>query len=347
MASFESKLLKWYYLNKRDLPWREEPKPYNVWISEIVLQQTRVDQGISYYNRFIEAFPDLESLNKVGEQKVLKLWQGLGYYSRARNLKKAAAYCFEKNKGKLPANFSDWLKLPGVGEYTAAAISSICYNEKVPVLDGNVYRVMSRYLACELPVDEIKNKNFYRSAVFSQMKRGHFGDFNQALMELGATVCSPRNPNCNDCPLSNDCIAFKRKNFHDFPVKKLKTKVKSLYLNYAFSESADEIIIIKRKQNSFWKNLYEFPLIEKEKKLSTSEKVKVWNTVFGKNNWRQNKLAFTLKHQLSHRNLFVNIDHFILEEKVKVKGGRWVKKKEVHKFPFPKPIALYLERKGL
>lgn len=259
------KLLTWYQLEKRELPWRETLNPYYIWISEIILQQTRVNQGLPYYFKFVDKFPKIYDLATANEEEVLKIWQGLGYYSRARNMQKAAKMVVNDLKGDFPDNFKDIKKLPGVGDYTAAAIASFAFEEPVPVVDGNVKRVFARFLGLH---DNIQSAKF-QSAAFTHLleviPKNKPSIFNQAIMELGALICTPKNPNCENCPMAVNCVA-KSKNLQNvLPVNIKKTKIKKRTIHYLlFTDKQNNCLIQKRPTDTIWGGLYEFPNFEKD-----------------------------------------------------------------------------------
>lgn len=255
-------LLKWYALNRRDLPWRQTSDPYKIWLSEVILQQTRVDQGMAYYLKFVEKYPKIGDLARDLEDNVLKLWQGLGYYSRARNLHKTAQQVQNEHKGIFPTTYHDIIKLKGIGPYTAAAIASIAFDEPVAVLDGNVYRVLSRYYGIYTPIDQPAAKKEFTQLANEWVPQKQAGDFNQAMMELGATVCTPRNPNCDSCPIENACFARSKKMQDQFPVKAKKILVKERRLHYLYITDGKDFLIQQRTGNDIWKGLYELVLIE-------------------------------------------------------------------------------------
>ncbi|OXA80891.1 A/G-specific adenine glycosylase [Flavobacterium branchiophilum NBRC 15030 = ATCC 35035] len=261
--SFSSKLIQWYHLQKRDLPWRNTTNPYPIWLSEIMLQQTRVAQGLPYYEAFMNHFPTIFHLANASEEQVLKLWQGLGYYSRARNLHQTAqTIAFEKN-GIFPDNYKDLLKLKGIGSYTAAAIASFSYNECVPVVDGNVFRVLARYFDISNDIALIQTKSVFSNLALELMPKEHPALFNQAIMEFGALQCVPKNPDCNSCIFSDSCLALQKKKVAQLPVKIKKIKVKNRFLNYfILQDEKANSIVQKRIAKDIWQNLYEFPLLE-------------------------------------------------------------------------------------
>lgn len=263
--NFTKSLIAWYLRHKRDLPWRHTTDPYRIWLSEIMLQQTRVAQGMPYYFAFTEHFPTVFDLANASEEQVLKLWQGLGYYSRARNLHKTAQIVAFEFGGNFPGNYTELLKLKGVGEYTAAAIASFSYDEAVPVVDGNVFRVLSRYFDIETDIANASAKKEFAALAFELMPKNDPAVFNQALMEFGALQCVPKNPDCMACPLQSGCLALKYKKVNQLPVKSKKTKVKNRFLNYlVLSDENGQTAIQKRTAKGIWHNLYEFPLIETE-----------------------------------------------------------------------------------
>ncbi len=265
MHDFSEQLLEWYQQNKRDLPWRNTQNPYKIWLSEIILQQTRVEQGWNYYLAFTETYPTVEDLANASEQEVLKLWQGLGYYSRARNLHFTAKYIVNELQEKFPTNYKELLKLKGVGKYTAAAIASFAYGEAVPAIDGNVYRVLSRVFGEYETINTPKAEKIFRKYAMELLPTQKAGDFNQAMMELGATVCKPQNPNCKKCPVSAKCWANANTKQTELPVKKEAIKVRKRYFNYFVIEQKEAFVLQKRTEKDVWQHLYEFPLLEQEK----------------------------------------------------------------------------------
>jgi A/G-specific adenine glycosylase len=261
--NFHNILIKWYLQNKRDLPWRNTTNPYLIWLSEIMLQQTRVAQGMPYFFAFTKEFPTVFDLANADEEKVLKLWQGLGYYSRARNLHKTAQYIANEFDGVFPPDYKELLKLKGVGEYTAAAIASFSYNETVPVVDGNVFRVLSRYFDIESDIALPITKKEFTELAYELMPKDNPAIFNQAIMEFGALQCVPKNPNCSICVFNDSCLALQKKKVAVLPVKSKKLKVTNRFFNYLILEDAlGNTLIQKRTSKGIWHNLYEFPLLE-------------------------------------------------------------------------------------
>ncbi len=266
MSRFSSALIVWYKHNKRELPWRETRDPYCVWVSEIILQQTRVNQGLNYYINFINRFPSIFDLANATEDQVLMQWQGLGYYSRARNMHQAAKYVAFELKGQFPTTYDELIKLKGVGTYTAAAISSICFNEQRTVVDGNVFRVLTRLFDISTPINSSKGKKEIEALAQDLNVGDDYGSFNQALMEFGAIQCTPKLPKCNQCIFSTECIALSKGTIDKLPIKEKKIKIKKRFLNFIFVMDANNMTIIKRRNdNDIWKGLYQFPIVETPK----------------------------------------------------------------------------------
>jgi A/G-specific adenine glycosylase len=310
------KLIEWYKIHRRILPWRDINDPYRIWISEIILQQTRVIQGLDYYNRFIERFPDVHTLALSEEQEVLKYWQGLGYYSRARNLHTTARYIETDLNGIFPVDYTAILSLKGIGEYTAAAIASFAFNAPYPVVDGNVFRFLSRFFAVEEPIDTAKGKKWFMELAGQIMDHAQAGLFNQAIMEFGALQCIPASPDCSQCPFETRCSAYSSGRVNDFPVKRNKTKIQTRYLYYFHIRSGYHIYLKKRKEKGIWQNLYEFPLIESETPLEWADLI---NTEDFKSLFPSvEPIHFRLmlknqKHILTHRILYANFFEIAME----------------------------------
>jgi A/G-specific adenine glycosylase len=261
--NFSKYLTSWYLQNKRDLPWRKTPQPYPVWLSEIMLQQTRVAQGLPYFLRFIEAFPTVHDMAAAPEEQVLKLWQGLGYYSRARNLHATAKQVAFEMGGNFPDSYAGLLKLKGIGDYTAAAIASISYGEAVPVVDGNVYRVLARYFGIDTDISQGSAKKQFTELAASLMPKDDASTFNQAMMEFGALQCVPKNPDCGICIFNKECVAFLTGRVNQLPVKLKKTKVTDRFFNYLIiKDAAGKTVVNRRGDKGIWHGLYQFPLLE-------------------------------------------------------------------------------------
>ncbi|MGB7393081.1 MAG: A/G-specific adenine glycosylase [Pricia sp.] len=270
--TFAQTILTWYSIHKRDLPWRGTRDAYRIWLSEIMLQQTRVAQGTPYYLKFIDAFPTVHDLADASEEKVLKLWQGLGYYSRARNLHSTAKTVANELSGRFPTNYSGLLKLKGVGDYTASAIASICFDAPEPVVDGNVYRVLSRYFGVELPTNSGEGIKYFKQLAREVMDADNIRDYNQGIMEFGAVQCIPKNPDCTVCPLNDGCVALQNDKVAELPVKVKKTKVKHLNFNYlVFQDAIGNTLLRQRTEKGIWRNLWEFPLLESDGELKIKD----------------------------------------------------------------------------
>ena len=342
--NFSNLLIKWYLQNKRDLPWRNTTNPYPIWLSEIMLQQTRVAQGMPYFLSFTTAFPTVFDLAKASEEQVLKLWQGLGYYSRARNLHQTAQYITTELNGIFPVNYNDLLKLKGVGEYTAAAIASFAYNEIIPVVDGNVFRVLSRYFDINTDIAQASAKKEFTALAFELIPKDNPAIFNQAIMEFGALQCVPKNPNCSSCVFNESCAALQKNKVDQLPVKSKKLKVRNRYFNYVVaSDENKNTIIQKRTSKGIWHNLYEFPLLETEKEEDfdfVSEQIQM-------EYFKENTISSILEtnnksivHKLSHQHLHIKFWN------VKIKGTieNGIDVETMKTFPFPIVIHNYIEK---
>ncbi len=256
------RIMHWYRQHKRVLPWRETNDPYRIWISEVILQQTRIDQGIGYYLRFTERFPDVVTLAAATEEEVLKVWQGLGYYSRARNLHQAARQIVSQHNGSLPSAYSGLIALKGVGQYTAAAVASIAYGLPHAVIDGNVYRVLTRLFAIDTAIDTAPGKKLIAEVADSLLPVEDPSGYNQAIMDFGALICTPLQPACNECVLRDSCMAHSNGTVANYPVKARKTLIRNRYFHYFHILHGNHTYLQKREQPGIWQNLYEFPLIE-------------------------------------------------------------------------------------
>ncbi|WP_395061193.1 A/G-specific adenine glycosylase [Flavobacterium sp.] len=341
--NFSNSLLQWYLQNKRDLPWRNTTNAYPIWLSEIMLQQTRVAQGLPYFIAFTEAFPTVFDLAKANEEQVLKLWQGLGYYSRARNMHKTAQIIVSNYNGNFPDNYSGLLKLKGIGEYTAAAIASFAFNEVVPVVDGNVYRVLARYFDIETDIASSSARKEFTALAKELISVDNPALFNQAIMEFGALQCVPKNPNCGICIFSSSCAALQKKKVDKLPVKLKKTKVTNRYFNYlVFLDKENNTIINKRTEKGIWQNLYEFPVIETNEEVGFETITEAVKTSFSDlkiesvspyNNQQ-------IIHKLSHQKLHINFYKIMVSDKI-VDG---IELDLLKNYPFPIVIYNFIEK---
>ena len=341
-ADFAETLLHWNrYENNRQMPWKGEKNPYKIWLSEIMLQQTRVEQGLKYYQNFIEAFPDIHALAAAPEAKVFKLWEGLGYYSRCRNLITTAKYISEELNGKFPTDYAAILALKGVGNYTAAAIASFAYNLPYAVLDGNVFRVLSRIFDLEIPIDSTQGKKTFSALVQDILPVQTPGEYNQAIMDFGATICKPV-PVCDDCFFNKDCLAYLAGKQQLLPVKEKKTKIKKRWLNYFIVRCGDEILIQQRTEKDVWQGLHQFVLIETARSCRRNQLEELFENQFGLedyiivNEWKE-------AQALSHQSISF---HFLLlkvKRRKKVPHYTWTKLSHLRELAFPKTLQQVIQ----
>lgn len=338
---FANTLIAWYQRNGRSLPWRNISDPYRIWISEIIMQQTQVKQGYDYYCRFIEHFPSVECLANAPEDEVLRLWQGLGYYSRARNLHAAARQIVEW--GGFPQTYADIIRLKGVGEYTAAAIASFAFREPRAVVDGNVYRVLARHNNIDTPIDTTQGKRLFSTLAQQLLDTNHPDTYNQAIMDFGALVCTPHNPQCITCPLQDSCEGLTQATVSDLPVKSHRTKVRDRYLIYINIRCRSHILIHKRGTDDIWRGLYEFPLIEAQHMLSEAEMMKqplICQLIAQGAHIRCH--ISDHRHQLSHQRLHVDYYTIDVDHRPDI-PGQWIPEHELDNYPFPRLILSLLE----
>lgn len=325
-----NKLLNWYQKNARDLPFRQTKDPYKIWICEIVFQQTRINQGLNHYNNFIKRFPDVKTLAEAQEDEVLLYWKGLGYYSRAINIHKAAQQIMNDYQGVFPSQHEEILKLKGVGKYTAAAVSSICFNGKIPAVDGNFYRVLSRIFADDFDISNSRAFTYF-SELATLVLPDNVGDFNQAMMDLGSEICKPKNPICGECPLNEDCLAFSLHKISNFPVKTKKVKAEDLHLMYYFVHRNGQFLIQQRKDDFIWKKLFEFlPSIPEDLESFI-------------------KSSKTVNHKLTHKNLSIEIFNVEVDSdtvwKDLIAENQYIITdfEGSHEKSFPKPLETYIQ----
>lgn len=343
---FAKKLTSWYLGNKRDLPWRKTTDPYRIWLSEIILQQTRVAQGLPYYFEFNDAFPTIFDLAAASEEEVLKHWQGLGYYSRARNLHITAKHVAQELGGRFPDNYKDLLSLKGVGDYTASALASFCYQEPVAVVDGNVFRVLSRIFGIDTPINSTEGKKCFKDLAQKLLDKKKPADFNQGLMEFGAMHCLPRRPLCGSCPFAEECVAYNQDKVYMLPVKLKKQKVKKRHFNYlVFVSKGKHTLLERRTGKGIWQGLYEFPLVEtssevpaeklvrEEKWLNYSPSTEVVPNLFNES---------PVVHKLSHQHIYTKFWIVNCEEV----PGSPVAFNDLEKYPVPVLIEKFIESYG-
>ncbi len=359
--NFTKQLLSWYDVNKRDLPWRRTKDPYLVWISEIILQQTRIDQGLPYYERFVNAFPNVKQLAEAEEQEVLKLWQGLGYYSRARNLHGSARMIMKEHDGRFPDTYSGIRNLKGIGDYTAAAVASIVYDLPYPVIDGNVVRFFSRYFGIMEAIGLAGTKKRILKIAGELIDHGHPGDFNQGVMEFGARVCTPVNPGCNSCIFNKKCFATVHKMVAELPVRPQKTMVRKRYLHYLVltccDGGEDYIYLNKRTGNDIWRNLFDFPQVEPDKGAIEDQPMnqQAVLALFKSGDFKSigdanpdsqllrqfRSISKQYDHQLTHQRLHVWFYQFHFNKKVEL-PYLMVPFINIHTYPLPRLIDKYL-----
>ena len=346
---FTRYLLQWNTKkNKRQMPWKGEKDPYKIWLSEIILQQTRVEQGLTYYNRFIKNYPSIHKLAAAPETTVFKLWEGLGYYSRCKNLIATAKFISGELKGKFPDTYEDILKLKGIGPYTAAAIASFAYNLPYAVVDGNVMRVLSRYFGISTPIDSTDGKKYFTLLANKLLDKKVPASYNQAIMDFGATVCKPQQPLCSICPLHAGCVAFKKDLVKNCPVKAGKLIKKHRWFYYIIAEYKDSFFIRKRTQKDIWQNLHEFILIENDKAVDPEKIVAsdLVNKIAGKK-YKLLKITAKYKQQLTHQTIYGCFIHIMLNKKTLLKDYELVEKTQMKKLAFPRLITAYFAGEGL
>jgi A/G-specific adenine glycosylase len=340
---FSNSLLHWYLQEKRDLPWRNTTDPYVIWLSEIILQQTRVAQGLPYFEAFVSKFPTVFDFANADEESILKLWQGLGYYSRARNMHKTAQIIAFELGGVFPTSYKELLKLKGIGPYTAAAIASFSFNEAVPVVDGNVFRVLARYFNVQTDISSSKARKEFTDLAQLLLPKSEPALFNQAIMEFGALQCVPKNPNCGKCIFAESCLALQQKLVDKLPIKLKKTKITNRFLNYlVFFDTFNNTIVSKRTEKGIWHNLYEFPLIETENDCLPAEIEKKVRMQYS--DYQIDEIFLynhsKIMHKLSHQNLTLRF--YIVNLNTKIENG--IQIDDLKKLPFPIAIHNFIEK---
>jgi A/G-specific adenine glycosylase len=341
----QKQLLLWYNQNKRNLPWRNTENPYLIWLSEVILQQTRVQQGLPYFHRFVENYPNIFDLAQAEEDEVMKLWQGLGYYSRARNMHQTAKLIVNTYDGIFPDSYEKLLLLKGIGPYTAAAIASFAFQEPVAVLDGNVFRVLARLHAIDLPINQSGSRKLFQEYAQKFLDTKNPATHNQAIMELGSQICTPTQPKCVECPLISSCAAYKLNQQNKFPIKEKKVKIKHRFLYYFWLTVGAELAVFKRGEGDIWQNLYDLPFIESESELTQAEfsiamaKIK-FNTLVNLAD-----TAFEVKHILTHQRLFAKFYILRLNEKPELQSTViWVQPEQLKQLPIPRLLDKFIKR---
>ncbi|WP_185876916.1 A/G-specific adenine glycosylase [Blattabacterium cuenoti] len=347
--NFSRKIINWYRKNHRKLPWRRTKNPYHILVSEFMLQQTKVSNTIKYYLNFIQKFPTLEKLSQAEEKNVLKEWEGLGYYSRARYLHSFSKK-LEGNDNLFPKTYKELIKHKGIGPYTGAAIASICFNEVIPAIDGNAYRVFSRYLGIKYDITSFITKNLFKTIVLKMIDWKTPGIFNQAIMDIGAIFCTPKNAKCLLCPIKNSCFSIKNNSVYKFPVKRIeKYTIKHRFFYYVFIHDQNNNFCIVKRSKDIWKGLYEFPLIESRKNLTIDEinnklrklfRLVVSNIV----------LTYKMKHKITRQILyikFLNCKCLQFKNLISPSDIFFISHNEIKKYPFPKPIILFLKHEKI
>lgn len=345
---FSKIIIRWYHKNKRDLPWRHTSDPYKIWLSEIILQQTRVQQGLPYYKVFIGKFPTVHDLARAKDDVVMKAWQGLGYYSRARNLHHTARYISTELKGRFPNDYETIKSLKGIGDYTAAAIASFAFNKPHAVVDGNVFRVLARCFGIHTPIDSTEGKKAFTRMAEQLLDKKDPGTFNQAIMEFGALQCVPQSPDCRKCPLKKSCKALARNEVDQLPVKSQKTKVRTRFFNYFVMRKQGKLLIRKRTEKDIWKNLYDLPLLETKKevrpRLTSPKGRKSTARALNLGNAHIVDVSKTYKHILSHQIIFARF-WVVTDITGKIENCIYIADNQLNKFAFPRLIQHFLEEK--
>tara|TARA_B110000003_G_C16615914_1_gene521280 strand:- start:216 stop:1259 length:1044 start_codon:yes stop_codon:yes gene_type:complete len=341
--NFANNLVSWYKLNKRDLPWRNTKNPYFIWLSEIILQQTRVLNGTPYYIKFISTYPRIEDLAQASEDEVLKMWQGLGYYSRARNLHFTAKDITINFNGLFPKEYSQILKLKGVGVYTAAAISSFAYNSPYAVVDGNVIRVLSRVFGIRIPFDTTAGKNYFQKLAQELLIKSTPAVYNQAIMDFGATKCIPRSPNCITCPMNDICEAYNSSSVDELPLKSKKLKIRIRYLYFLIVESKGKIYIGKRK-SGIWQGLYEFPNLEFAHRVDNNKLIssEIWQDFFKISKPNILDVSDEFIHELSHQKIYAKF-YYVKSYIGQLKDYILVSKNKLRSYPVSRLMEKYLD----
>lgn len=341
---FVEGLLKWNRkFNDRQMPWKGEKDPYKIWLSEIILQQTRVEQGLKYYENFTKAFPTIDALAKASDEKVFKLWEGLGYYSRCRNLISTAKYISEELKGVFPSDYKSILKLKGIGSYTAAAIASFAYNLPYAVLDGNVFRVLSRILDIEMPIDTTEGKKIFSATAQHMLPKSRAGEYNQAIMDFGAVICKPV-PDCNSCFFNKHCKAYLRGKQQLLPVKEKKINIKKRWLNYIIIQYENKVAIRQRTGKDIWQQLFEFALIETGSLCTPKQILESFEKQYGVTHYTMKGNLAETTQKLTHQAITFNFILIKLSKKEQIENFIWTPLSHLKQFAFPKTLKQFIEK---
>lgn len=347
-SSFTKKLIKWHATVKRDMPWKETRDPYKIWLSEIILQQTRVEQGKPYYRKMVKSFPTVQDLASASSDEVMRAWQGLGYYSRARNLHEAARKIVSDWKGKFPSTYEELLKLKGVGPYTAAAIASFAFYLPHAVVDGNVYRVLSRVFGIRDDINSSTAKKKFAQLAHEILDKKNPAAYNQAIMDFGALICVPANPKCEDCFYKGLCYAFQHKMVQRLPRNDKAQKIRMRWFTFLVLELGNKVIIEKRTANDIWKGLYHFPVLETSAHQSRKEILSQISQqkIAGKKDINMVDISSPVIHKLSHQTIVAQFARGEIKSKrlKMMKGRKLVVRKDLNKYGFPKLISNYLKK---
>ena len=338
------RIIDWYKVNKRDLPWRDTKNPYLIWVSEVILQQTRVIQGLDYYRRFIEAYPDIFSLARADIDEILKIWQGLGYYSRARNMYAAARHIIDVYRGRFPETYDGLIAIKGIGDYTASAIASMAFGQAIPVIDGNVNRVIARLYGIQQPVNKRSGQKQIREYAEELMVRDSPGTYNQAIMEFGALQCVPQNPNCNDCVLNRLCVAFRNGLVDMLPIKVKTAKITIRYFHYLYIGFGNRTFIRRRSDGDIWTGLYEFPMIETDTETDPDHlsHTPTWQSYFDGQTPLVEEVSPVVTHRLTHRILKIRFYKITVNQPIFGKDMIEIPVADLQRYAVPKVIDNYI-----
>jgi A/G-specific adenine glycosylase len=341
--AFYKQILGWHNQINRKLPWKNTNDAYKIWLSEIIMQQTRVEQGTPFYLKFEKNYPTIQYLASANLDRILKDWEGLGYYSRARNMHQAAKYIVEYHNGIFPNTYNELLKIKGIGKYTAAAIASFAYDLPHAVVDGNVYRVLSRYFEIKMPIDTTEGKKYFEQLAHSLLPPNNYGDYNQALMDFGALQCVPKSPKCGICELNHSCKSFQNDSVSLLPIKSKRLNQKDRFFNFILVKKENQIFISQRLQNDIWKSLYQIPYFETEKLQSKKQiKTEIYK-IFMEKNIKMTLFKENKKQMLTHQNINASFSMIEVENDFKMPiDGIWIDENHVFDYAFPKIIKDFL-----